>query len=198
MELGKVGLIGRFKPLHNGNSTLLEAACESSDKVLIGIGSSNKYDLRNPFTAQESEEMINSVLSKRFSNYSFIYIPDFGNDKKWGNEVLTHFRNLDYFITGNAYTSEILKDSYKIIHPFDLVPEYRQSELNSSKVRIEIARNGNWKELVPAPVANYLEQNKLIERFTREFGKQTLEYKDHKFHRSAEEEKMRILNGVGS
>ncbi|VVB77999.1 Nicotinamide-nucleotide adenylyltransferase [uncultured archaeon] len=195
-KFGRVGLIGRFKPLHNGNSALLESVCRNSDSVIIGIGSSNKYDLRNPFSAKESIEMIETFLSSKFANYSFIELIDFGNDKKWKSAVISHFGNLDYFITGNAYVTEILKDTYKILHPFEIVPEFKESELNSSKVRIEIAKDRNWKPMVPASVANYLQEKKIIERFKREFGKQTLEYKNSKFYKSAEEEKMRIL-GAG-
>lgn len=59
--LGAVGFIGRFKPLHNGAALALETLCEQADKVKIGIGSVNKYNLRNPFTAEESQEMIGCV-----------------------------------------------------------------------------------------------------------------------------------------
>ena len=45
-KLGTIGLIGRFKPLHLGASVLLESACEKAEKVIIGIGSSNKYNIR--------------------------------------------------------------------------------------------------------------------------------------------------------
>lgn len=50
----KLGAIGRFKPLHLGAAAMLEALCENAEEVVIGIGSSNKYNLRNPFTAEES------------------------------------------------------------------------------------------------------------------------------------------------
>ena len=195
-NLGKIGLIGRFKPLHNGNSALLESACENSSQVLIGIGSSNRYDLINPFTAIETEGMIRAVLSPNYSNFEIFYIPDFRDDEKWRNDVREKFGNLDYFVSGNQYVAQILKESYRILHPFELIPEERQLKLNSTEVRIEIAKGEQWKDLVPAIVAEYLENSGLIERFRREFGEQTLFYPRNKFDRNAEDERMRILNGV--
>src|SRR3989338_1300218 len=119
-KLGRVGLVGRFKPLHNGAKVMLESLCEQAKEVLIGIGSSNKYNARNPFTADESEDMVNAVLKKNYSNYSIMHIPDFGHEKeysdgkKWAGYVAEHFGALDYFISGNEFVSELMKDKYAI------------------------------------------------------------------------------------
>jgi nicotinamide mononucleotide adenylyltransferase len=42
---------------------------------VIGIGSSNRYDVRNPFTPEESADMIRRVLGDR-GRYSLIPVPD--------------------------------------------------------------------------------------------------------------------------
>lgn len=189
---GIIGLIGRWKPLHIGGYSLLEAVCEKSDKVLIGIGSSNRYDLRNPFTAQETEEMIRISLSPKHSNYRIIHIPDFCNEDKWVKYVLKKFGKLDCYVSGNQYVNQLLETHYKIIHPFDIIPKEKQVELNSTKVRIEIARGGDWKKLVPNEVSEYLESSGLIERFIREFGKETLEKSEYKPKLNAGEEKLLI------
>ncbi|MBS3134422.1 hypothetical protein J4214_04285 [Candidatus Woesearchaeota archaeon] len=179
-DLGIVGVIGRFKPLHHGGATMLEILCERANHVIIGIGSSNKYNLRNPFTPEKTKGMLNAFLSKRFSNYSITYIPDFAhipeyrNGKKWKECILEHYGELDYFITSNEYVAELLSDSYNIIHPACLIPAERYIMLKSSEVRMEMAKHGNWKSLVPEEVSNYLEENKLVRRFREEFGFETL------------------------
>ena len=61
-QLGRVGLVGRFKPLHIGGFNLLDEACKKSDYVIIGIGSVNKYNSRNPFTPVETRQMIQRAL----------------------------------------------------------------------------------------------------------------------------------------
>jgi len=180
MSLGKVGFIGRFKPLHLGASALLESLCEKADEVTIGIGSSNKYNLRNPFTAEESEKMIDIFLSPRFSNYKIMHVPDFGHvpeysdGKRWKKEICDAFGKLDYFVSGNDYVRSLLGDKYRLMCPFDAVPEEKQVRLRATRVRLEMARGEGWRGLVPTNVAKYLNRDGLVERFRKEFGLQTL------------------------
>ena len=107
--LGRVGFIGRFKPLHNGAVAALDELCGRADVVKIGIGSSNKYNARNPFSSTETKEMINAVLHPGYTNYELIDIPDFAHipqykdGGKWKKYVLDHFGSLDYFVTANPY-----------------------------------------------------------------------------------------------
>ena len=178
--LGRVGFVGRFKPLHNGGYSLLESACKNSDHVLIGIGSCNKYNLRNPFTAEESEEMIRRTLSPVYSNFEISYVPDFAqvpefsDGKEWKKYIVDKFGKLDYFISGNDFVRELLADSYPLLQPYEIIPEERKVRLKSTEVRIEMARFGDWESLVPKPVEEYLKQNGIVERFRSEFGIKTL------------------------
>ncbi len=181
MEKHKSALaIGRFKPLHNGTAALLESLCENADKAVIGIGSCNKYNLRNPFTAEESKEMIDAFLSKKASNYSITYLPDFAHipefsdGQRWREHVLEQCRGIEYLVSGNPYVCELLKNDYEIIHPNLIIPAEKQITIRATQVRFEMALRGNWQSLVPEEVAQYIEQNKLDERFIKEFGLETL------------------------
>ena len=178
-NLGKVGVIGRFKPLHNSAYTMLEKICEQADKVIIGIGSSNKYNVRNPFTVKETKDMIDLALTK-FSNYEIIQVPDFAHipeyrdGQKWKEHIVNHFGSLDYFITGNEYVGELLKYDYNILHPGDLIPVREWSRLRGTEVRIRMAMGEDWRLLVPNPVEKYIDENNLVKRFRTEFGLETL------------------------
>ncbi len=189
-NLGRVGVIGRFKPLHNGGASMLDALCENADRVIIGLGSSNKYDLRNPFTVEESAGMIQAYLSPRYSNYELIPIPDFGHlpDFRDGEEWSRYARNklgrLDYFVTGNEYTASLLKSYYRILAPAEVIPEEKQVEINSTAVRIVMAKNENYGVLIPTAVSEYLKKKGLIERFVREFGEETINCAKNKNERS--------------
>jgi len=171
MKYTKLGIIGRFKPLHLGQQKLLERACESAEHVTIGIGSSNKYNLRNPFTFEETEQMIKRSLA--FPNYSITPIPDFGDGEKWVKYLIEQFGDLDVFVTGNTYVQKLLEEHYKILDSHELIPEEDQIRLRATKVRYEIAVGDNWRNLVPEQVAEYLDTNNLIERFRKEFGEET-------------------------
>ena len=181
--LGKVGVIGRFKPLHSGGALMLETICQRADHVIIGIGSSNKYNLRNPFTAKESQGMLDAFLSSLHTNYNVVHVPDFAQDphyrdgQQWKEYVKTQFGPLDYFFTGNLYVKTLLEDSYHVAHPAQFIPQDRRIKLRATEVRLEMARGNEWKNLVPPKVVSYLEQQDLISRFRQEFGSAILESK---------------------
>lgn len=173
----RVGLVGRFRPLHKGAANMLEALCEEANEVVIGIGSSNRYDMRNPFTAHEAQEIIEKTLGQ-YKNISFLHIPDYGHIKGcedgscWKKKVIDSFGSLDAFVSGNEYVQELLGKEYHIINPL-----VEDNELfKGSIVRYLMTTNDDWQSLVPKPVAQYLLHNGLVERFRQEFGKQTREY----------------------
>lgn len=179
-RFSRVGFIARNKPLHIGGAKVLDALCENSDEVLLGIGSSNKYNMRNPFTAEESREMIDAYLSKRFDNYTFVDVPDFGqnpafrNGQKWREFVLEKFVDLEMFFTANGYCAKLLSQDYSLLHPASLIDRKDWVKVSATMVRESMARDERWRELVPKEVAEYLREKKLVRRFCKEFGKETL------------------------
>lgn len=184
-KYGKVGLVARFKPLHNGHKMMLEAICDNAEHVVIGLGSVGKYDVRNPFTAEESKEMVDLVLKGKYSNYSFCYVPDVSKTVKvdvnnapaWAKNVYERFGNLDAFITANdSEVKPFLEKYYTIVKPLDLLPQEKRVRVNATMVREELARNGDWRSLVPPQVADYIKENGLDKRFRQDFGLMTLAY----------------------
>ena len=178
--LGTTGLIGRWKPLHLGGALLLETVCKYSDHVKIGIGSCNKYNLRNPFTADESREMIDQFLKPKYDHYEFILVPDFGqiaeysDGQMWRKYVVDHYKTLDNFVSGNDYVTELLKDDYHIIKSYEMIPTEFQIPIKASMIRMAMARGLNYEEMLPDAVAEYIRDNKLAARFRREFGLEQL------------------------
>lgn len=199
-RLTTVGLIGRFKPLHNGAALMLDTVCDQAEEVKIGIGSSNKYNLRNPFTAEETEGMIRAYLSPRHDNFEIIHVPDFAHvpeyadGQQWRKHVMDHFGALDAFVSGNDYVQNLLKEDYTIIHPADLIAAEKYLRMRATEVRLEMARLGTWKDLIPKEVAAYLTENNLVERFCSEFGVQALAQvagEDQTYKRTETEEEER-------
>ncbi|MFQ5613829.1 MAG: hypothetical protein ACE5H9_17045 [Anaerolineae bacterium] len=168
-----IGMVARWRPVHNGHAPVLRALCERASKALIGVGSSNRYDLRNPFTLEETLDMIRRVLAGR-SNYTLIPVPDLDDGPRWRTMVVDLFGALDLFVTDNPYVSSLLGADYRIIRPVELVPEDERIAIDGTMVRREMARGDGWRGLVPAEVADYIAARRLDERFRREFGLQTL------------------------
>lgn len=193
-NLGKTGVVGRFRPINNLGKNILVSLCENSEELIIGIGSSNKYDSRNPFSAKESEEMLRLVL-KGHQNYGIIHIPDSGHlpeyrdGKKWTLDAKAAFGELDFFVTGNQYVTQLMSPHYRILHPFALFNPEERVRIRSSEVRKRMVLGEDWQSLVPQAAVDYLEKNNLIERMKREFGEQILA--DARIGESYEEEKLK-------
>jgi nicotinamide-nucleotide adenylyltransferase len=169
----KIGMIARWKPLHLGHVAVLQALCQRGDFVLIGMGSSNRYNVRNPFTAVETEDMLRLALN-RFDNYKIIPVPDLDDGPRWRVLVRDLFGELDLFVTDNPYVTSLLEKDYRIIRPVELLPSEEQVRINGNMVRAMMARGEKWQAWVPESCADYIQKNKLDERFRKEFGLETL------------------------
>jgi nicotinamide-nucleotide adenylyltransferase len=172
-ELDRIGMVARWRPVHLGHAPVLRALCECASQALIGIGSSNRYDVRNPFTLEETVDMIRLVLAGR-QNYTLIPVPDLDDGPRWRVMVTELFGALDLFVTDNPYVLSLLSEDYTITRPVELVPEEQRVAVDGRLVRREMARGGGWRELVPGQVADYIMAKGIDERFRREFGLETL------------------------
>jgi nicotinamide mononucleotide adenylyltransferase len=196
-ELGRAGIIARFKPLHNGAKLMLEYACKNADYVIIGVGSANKYDLRNPFTFKETKEMletqdyIKKTPHEIFPLNDYGHIPEYRDGLKWKSEVIEQFGNIDTIVTANPYVTKLLEDNYRIVHPATLIPKHEWVYVKATQVRVAIAKDEDWQKMVPKEVAEYVTMNKLDQRFRTEFGLETLAYtlgKEYWMHENIDEE----------
>ncbi len=192
----KLGLIGRFRPLHKGHVSLLQSTCILSQEVIIGIGSSNRYNYLNPFTVQEVKDMINISIGSDFKNYHIIEVPDYAqtpkysNGEKWAKETIELFGETDGFISGNSFVKELLKSYYNVIDPKEITTLY--VPVSSTYIRIAIARKDYWKMYVTTEIYNYITDNKIDKRIEREFGREILEKSN--LGNDIQSEKDKIIN----
>jgi nicotinamide-nucleotide adenylyltransferase len=172
-HFNRIGMVARWQPVHCGHASVLRALCDRASQALIGIGSSNRHNLRNPFTLEERIDMVRLALPGR-TNYSLIPVPDLDDGPRWREMVVEIFGALDLFVTDNPYVASLLAADYKTIKPVELVPKDEHVAVNGSMVRREMAQGDSWRALVPEEIVNYITANHLDERFRREFGLQTL------------------------
>jgi len=172
-RFGHIAMVARWKPVHNGHELVLRGLCHRASQVKIGIGSSNCYDARNPFTAAETADMIRLALDGR-SNVTLIDVPDLNDGPRWWEMVRRMFGPLDLFVTANPYVAHLLAGDFRIAHPVHFVAQHQRVPIDGTLVRRLMARGENWRELVPQKVANYIEDKQLDKRFQREFGLRVL------------------------
>jgi nicotinamide-nucleotide adenylyltransferase len=169
----RIGMIARWRPVHVGQVAMLRALCRSAEHVLVGIGSSNRYNARNPFTLEETEDMLRLALEGD-GNFEIIPVPDLDDGPRWRLMVKDLFGELDLFVTDNPYVTNLMKDIYRLARPVELVPSEERVRVDGSMVRARMARGERWQDWVPARCVEYIESRGLDERFRREFGLQTL------------------------
>lgn len=169
----RIGMTARWKPVHVGQVAVLRAMCLKAEHVVVGIGSSNRYNARNPFTLAETEEMLRLALEGQ-TNFEIIPVPDLDDGPRWRVMVKDLFGKLDLFVTDNPYVANLMKDIYRLARPVELVPFEERVRVDGSMVRARMARGERWQDWVPARCVEYIESRGLDERFRREFGLQTL------------------------
>lgn len=172
-RLHRIGMIARWRPVHLGHVPVLQGLCNAADHALIGIGSANRYNVRNPFTLDETIDMIRLALDGR-DNYTLIPIDDLDDGPRWRVMVLGIFGALDTFVTANPYVASLMSGDYEVVHPITLVPEEARIPIDGTMVRRAMARGDDWQHLVPDAVAGYMQEHGLDERFRKEFGLETL------------------------
>jgi len=166
-------ILGRWQPLHLGHQAALHAICDQFKRVIIGIGSSNIQDYRNPFSLAEVTQMLNLGLTG-YANYELIPIPDVIEDREWCQMVNQKFGQPDYFVTANPYVESLLNADYQISHPRDFIPPENMIAVSGTVIRREMARGEGWKPLVPAEISEFISARHLDQRFRELYGLQTL------------------------
>lgn len=166
-------MIARWKPVHRGHAVVLDGLVRAGRHVVVGIGSSNVYDARNPFTADETRAMLRLVIGDA-PHVEIREVPDLGHGPRWRAMVVEMLGPLDVFVTANAYVKSLLELDYRVVHPVRLVAPAARVAIDGTMVRRAMLDGTDWRSLVPPPVADYLDAQGLVARFVRELADGTL------------------------
>ncbi|MGQ0795125.1 MAG: nicotinamide-nucleotide adenylyltransferase [Nitrosopumilaceae archaeon] len=140
--------VGRFQPFHLGHLDAINFALSKVENLWIGIGSSNKSnEKRNPFTADERKEMINSsiddTVKKRVQIY---YIPDVDDHEKWTYSIDSIVPKYDIVFSNDDFTQTLYQKRGIKVMP---VPLKDRENLAGTKIRELITIGKNWNDFVP-------------------------------------------------
>lgn len=77
--------IGRFQPFHLAHMQTIKIALNNSQHIILALGSAqDERNIKNPFSAQEREQMILSNFSAADQKrIHFVHVIDVYNDVKW-------------------------------------------------------------------------------------------------------------------
>ncbi|MFT5193609.1 MAG: nicotinamide-nucleotide adenylyltransferase [Cellvibrionaceae bacterium] len=175
-RFGTIAMIARWRPVHLGHTPVLRALCDRSNRAIIGIGSANRYNLRNPFSLAETTDMLKLALAG-YDNYELLPIDDLDDGPRWREMVkaiLDPLAPIDLFVTANPYVAKLLHADYPICRPVSLIADEDKIPIDGTMVRHAMAAGGDWETMVPDVITDYIKTNKLDQRFRREFGLEAL------------------------
>lgn len=142
-------LIGRFQPFHFGHLYLIKKALAVSNHLIIGIGSSNRTDVKNPLSWGERKKMLKRAINKEKLDgkiKKIIPLRDFFNDKKWLNNVVGKTGGFDLVVGNNGWVNRIMKDGGKKVMR---VPYYKRYLYEGEKIRKLMNDSKPWESRVP-------------------------------------------------
>jgi len=150
MKKYKVGLvIGRFQPFHNGHVYLFEKAFDQCEKIIIGVGSTNRKNKNNPWSANERRLMLERFVNK--NGYSdrvlkIVNLDDNPDDDVWFENLYKKTGPFDVTLGNNEWNNEIIKK-----HGIEVIYTglHNREELEGYKIRALMLSKKSWKSRVP-------------------------------------------------
>jgi nicotinamide-nucleotide adenylyltransferase len=165
--------IGRFQPFHLGHLATVKFALRNVEELVIIIGSAQKsHEIRNPFTAGERIQMIKDSLSTEAEidtkRVLMIPVQDVDVHSLWTHFVDILVPQYEVVFTNDLFTCLLFQErGIKVVEP----PLYKRKELSATKIRSNMAKDRDWKNLVTRHTAKVVEDIHGIERIKAIFAK---------------------------
>lgn len=145
-----IGLvIGRFQPFHKGHKFLIEEALKICDKIYIGIGSSNKSDEKNPYSAKDRMSHIKKFLKEEHLEERVIKVLklyDNPDDDVWFENLYKKIGPFDVTVGNNPWNNGII-ERHGI--PAVYIGFHKRHILEGIKIRDLMKQNKKWEDRVP-------------------------------------------------
>lgn len=136
--------IWRFQPVHIGHLDVINQIFDTGyQNIIIGVGSSNKQDERNPFSFLQRKEIIEMSLNDRgidLSRIEIVGIPDFSEDEDW-YAYITDMIQFDAVMSGNEHVKTIFAH-----HKQPVLEELERIQIHGTDIRNWIEQ-GEWDKM---------------------------------------------------
>jgi nicotinamide-nucleotide adenylyltransferase len=135
-------VVGRFQPIHYGHILLIKHAALIADTVIIGIGSANVRDMKNPWSPQERKMLMEHHLEQeaglKDSVEGVVFVNDYMNDALWFDEAVRRAGEVDAVVGNNDWVNRIFVENGI---PAITTPEYDRGRQEASKIRAFLRGN---------------------------------------------------------
>lgn len=161
----KAVFVGRFQPLHRGHLEAIKWILAQSKQLKIVIGSMQEFgQANNPLEYADRKKMLEIALAAEgLKNCEISGLPDFGNDAAWARKLLEAAglkAEAAVLVSLNDWAKSCAK---KIAVEVADQPVFCDN-LSATQVRQTIFAGSDWKNLVPAAVFDYLQNQGLARK----------------------------------
>lgn len=148
--------IGRFQPYHLGHQAVLRKISEEVAEIVIVIGSAqSSHTMENPFTAGERIAMIYEALSDLRNRCYVIPLEDVQRNAVWVSHLISMVPRFDTVYSNNLLVVQLFSEVGIVVRK---PPMFRRDVYSGTAIRKLMLDGGNWRNLVPVPVASVIEE----------------------------------------
>ncbi len=157
--------IGRYQPFHNGHRYMVEEIADEVDEVVLGIGSAgDSHSTRNPFTAGERVMMVTKAIQDLDVTTYVVPIEDLDRNSVWVSHVRSMSPRFDVAYSNNPLVIRLFEEAGVEVRQS---PMFRRDVLEGTELRERMIEGDDWEALVPAVVADVLDEIDGVERIRR-------------------------------
>ncbi|MCZ6615753.1 MAG: nicotinamide-nucleotide adenylyltransferase [Thaumarchaeota archaeon] len=159
--------VGRFQPFHLGHLKAVNDCLDRVQELTIAIGSAQlNHEPNNPFTISERMLMIRTALTDAEidpKRWQLIPILDARAHHAWTSWVEILVPKYEIVFTNDPLTTRLFREKNVTVEEISLLDREIYS---ATEVRRRIARNEDWKKLVPQSIARIIEKIDGISRIS--------------------------------
>ncbi|MWV63348.1 nicotinamide-nucleotide adenylyltransferase [Halorubrum sp. JWXQ-INN 858] len=157
--------IGRYQPFHNGHRYMVEEIADEVDEVVLGIGSAgDSHSTRNPFTAGERVMMVTKAIQDLDVTTYVVPIEDLDRNSVWVSHVRSMSPRFDVAYSNNPLVIRLFEEAGVEVRQS---PMFRRDVLEGTELRERMIEGDDWEALVPAVVADVIDEIDGVERIRR-------------------------------
>lgn len=142
--------------MHLGHVKAVRWLLERVDEVIVGVTAAQySYTPENPFTAGERIEMLRAAFREEWGRLFVVPLDNVPDNSLWLSYVASRVPSFEFVATGNEFVKLLARErGYEVLE----LPLWERDRLQGRVVRELMASGGEWRELVPPGVAEYLER----------------------------------------
>lgn len=154
--------LGRFQPYHRGHDAVVRRIAEEVDELIIAIGSAQySHTTRDPFTAGERILMITRMLTDDPVFRYVLPVEDIEQNSLYVPHIKRLTPDFDVVYSNNPLVIRLFEEEDI---PVQEMPRIDRKHLWGTHIRQLMAEGEMWREYVPAPVADVIDEIGGIER----------------------------------